>query len=488
MTARALDRSCGPLDEVGRRADLTAARIAVCRYDRVLSARPESSSSHDRSAHLRKLRRRFTARWVSGIVLGFVLVGADWVQHQRTLDQAARATGGSIAVQSAVSRLRDSSTQVAIGAAVALVALALLMFRPLDKTLRRENVWMDEIEVAQTHEAARQRFSNGLHEALEMADDEVAIGRVVEHVLASIVPINPAELLLADSSDAHLAARVIHPAAGSPGCDVGVPFECPAVKRATAQTFSTSTAINACPHLRDRDGEPRAAVCVPVAFMGRSLGVLHITGPDGQPPTGDTAEQIVVLAGQVGTAIGTVRAFGTAQLQANTDSLTGLLNRRSAEEQLSRRLADGEAFAIVMADLDHFKLLNDTYGHEAGDRALRLFADTVRRALRTEDVFARWGGEEFVIALPNTDCHSATHSVDRVRGLLVETCERAETPTVTASFGIADTTMSAQLDQLLRFADAALLTAKTRGRNRVESARPTSTTIDNDTRELTTET
>jgi len=446
------------------------------------------SSSHERSAHLRKLRRRFTARWVAGIVVGFMLVGVDWVQHQRTLDQAARATGESVAIQSALSRLRDSSTLAAIGAAVALVALALLMFRPLDKTLRQENIWMDEIEVAQTHEAARQRYSNRLHEALEMADNEVAIGRVVEHVLASIVPTNPAELLLADSSDAHLAARVIHPTAGGPGCDVGVPFECPAVKRATAQTFSTSTAINACPHLRDRGGEPRAAICVPVGFMGRSLGVLHITGPDGQPPTGEAAERITVLAGQVGTAIGTVRAFGTAQLQANTDSLTGLLNRRSAEDQLSRRLAGGEAFAIVMADLDHFKLLNDTYGHEAGDRALRLFTDTVRRALRTEDIFARWGGEEFVIALPNADCSSAVTGVDRVRALLVETCERAETPTVTASFGIADTTMSAQLDKLLRFADSALLIAKTRGRNRVETARPISTIVDDDTRELTAET
>ncbi|MEP7047659.1 MAG: GGDEF domain-containing protein, partial [Ilumatobacteraceae bacterium] len=346
----------------------------------------------------------------------------------------------------------------------------------------------DEVEVAQTHEAARQRFSNELHEALEMADNEAAIGRVVEYELASIVPTNPAELLLADSSDAHLDARVIHPTAGAPGCDVGVPFECPAVKRASAQTFPTSTAINACPHLRDRDGEPRAATCVPVAFMGRSLGVLHVTGPDGQPLAGDAAERIIVLAGQVGTAIGTVRAFGTAQLQANTDSLTGLLNRRSAEDQLSRRLAGGEPFAIVMADLDHFKLLNDTYGHEAGDRALRLFADTVRRALRTEDIFARWGGEEFVIALPNTDCHSATNSVDRVRALLVETCERAETSTVTASFGIADTTMSTELNELLRFADRALLSAKTRGRNRVESARPIATIADNDTRELTAET
>ncbi|MEO7371080.1 MAG: GGDEF domain-containing protein [Ilumatobacteraceae bacterium] len=204
--------------------------------------------------------------------------------------------------------------------------------------------------------------------------------------------------------------------------------------------------------------------------MGRSVGVLHLTGNDGEAPSSDTADRVGVLAGQVGIAIGTVRAFSKAHLQASTDSLTGLLNRRSAEDRLVRRLAAGEPYAVVMADLDHFKLLNDTYGHEVGDRALRVFADTVRSALRTEDVFARWGGEEFVIALPNKSRREASIIVDRIRDLLAEACQRAETPTVTASFGIADTAMSTRLDQLLRFADEALLAAKANGRNRVEVA------------------
>jgi diguanylate cyclase (GGDEF)-like protein len=422
---------------------------------------------------------------VSGIVLGFVLLVVDWVLHQRALDEAAREARGSVAVQSAVSRIRDSNTLLAAMAGLVLVALAMFLFRPLDKTLRRENIWMDEVELAHRDESARQRFNSELHEALEMADSEVAIGRVVEHVLASTVPSNPAELLLADSSDAHLAARVVHPIAGSPGCDVGVPFECPAVRRATVQSFPTSTSVSACPHLRDRAGSPMSALCIPVAFMGRSLGVLHLTGADGHPPAGVAAARMAALAGQAGTAIGTVRAFGTARLQANTDSLTGLLNRRSAEDQLSRRLVGGDTFAIIMADLDHFKLLNDTYGHEAGDRALRLFADTVRRALRTEDIFARWGGEEFVIALPNADCESAIQTLEHVRVSLSETCERAETPSVTASFGIADTTMSTHLDELLRLADGALLNAKAQGRNRVHSARSAAPVVMADTSEIT---
>jgi diguanylate cyclase (GGDEF)-like protein len=366
--------------------------------------------------------------------------------------------------------LRSSNDQLAIGAVVALVALAAFLFRPLDRTLRRESTWMTELEAVQRAEASRQHFAADLHDALEMAPDEDAIAIAIAHVFDEFASTNPAELLLADSSDAHLTSRVVNPAAGAAHCGVGAPFECPAVRRATAQTFATSTALNACPHLRDRTGDARSALCIPVAFMGRSLGVLHMTGPDHQPPTPEQADRMSVLAGQVGTAIGTVRAFSKAQLQANTDSLTGLLNRRSAEDRLMRRLHAGDTFAIVMADLDHFKLLNDTYGHEVGDRSLRLFSDTVRTALRGDDIFARWGGEEFVIALPGIDRHAAAEILDRVRSLLADTCARADTPSVTASFGVSDTTLGAHLDQLLRSADDALLVAKSSGRDRVQLA------------------
>lgn len=136
--------------------------------------------------------------------------------------------------------------------------------------------------MAPEQEATRRRFSAELHEALEMATEEQGITRVVEHVLRHTVVGRPAELLLADSSEAHLALVASHPLAGAPGCHVGAPFECPAVRRGSAQSFPSSTAINACPHLRDRPGDPRSAHCVPVTFMGRSLGVLHVTGPDGE--------------------------------------------------------------------------------------------------------------------------------------------------------------------------------------------------------------
>lgn len=429
------------------------------------------SAAGSRGGHLRLLQRQFTRRWLGGIAVGFGLVAVSWAGHQQALGAAVGDVEGFTAAESALDRLATTNTILTLFAVAVLVALALLFFRPLDRTLRAEGTLLDETEVAKTAEADRQRFGTELHEALEMASDEAGIARVVEHVLGATMPDRPAELLLADSSEAHLTAKATNPLAGPAGCQVAAPFECPAVKRARPQSFPTSSAINACPHLRDRsDGADRSAHCVSVTFMGRSLGVLHVTGPDGHEVDEEGAQRLAELAGQVGTHIGTVRTFAKAQLQAGTDSLTGLPNRRSVEEELSRRLGDGERFAVAIADLDRFKLLNDTYGHEAGDRALRLFADTVRQSLRGEDLFARWGGEEFVIALPHADRFDARDVLDRTRLALLEACARAETVGVTASFGVADTTQADRLDALLRTADEALSVAKSKGRDRVELA------------------
>jgi diguanylate cyclase (GGDEF)-like protein len=156
------------------------------------------------------------------------------------------------------------------------------------------------------------------------------------------------------------------------------------------------------------------------------------------------------------------------QLQASTDGLTGLANRRATEELVGRLLRSGPPIvAVAMIDLDHFKRLNDTLGHEAGDRALRTFADVARRSLRDEDVLGRWGGEEFVLALPGLDRHTAVAVLDRIRAALADAGARAELPELTASFGVADTDLATDLDDLVQIADEALLVAKARGRDRV---------------------
>jgi diguanylate cyclase (GGDEF)-like protein len=223
--------------------------------------------------------------------------------------------------------------------------------------------------------------------------------------------------------------------------------------------------LNACPKLRDRELGPCSAVCVPISFMGRSLGVLHATGPDGLSPSKEQVEQLTTLATQAGARIGTVRAFEKTQLQAQTDGLTGLINRRTLETELRELMRQGRAFALALADLDHFKKLNDTHGHEEGDRSLRLFSHVMRQVLRDNDHVARWGGEEFLIALPDADADGAVEVMDRIRAHLARTLDGGQVR-FTASFGVTDSTAASSLQELIQLADVGLYQSKAAGRDR----------------------
>jgi len=198
--------------------------------------------------------------------------------------------------------------------------------------------------------------------------------------------------------------------------------------------------------------------------MGRALGVLHATGPIGQPPGSDQVSQLTTLATQAGARIGTVRAFQRTQLQASTDGLTGLVNRRTLETQLRGLMKHRRPFALAIADLDRFKQLNDTYGHEAGDRALRVFAKTAQDVLREDDVIARWGGEEFVIVVPDLNRQQAVSVLERIRERLAA-AHTGGHPAFTSSFGMTDSTCAESLEQILHLADAALYDAKDAGRD-----------------------
>jgi diguanylate cyclase (GGDEF)-like protein len=198
--------------------------------------------------------------------------------------------------------------------------------------------------------------------------------------------------------------------------------------------------------------------------MRRSLGVLHTTGPEHASLAEERIARLRALAAQSGARIGTVRAFEKTQLQASTDGLTGLVNRRTAESALREMVKDGKLFAVVLADLDHFKQLNDTHGHEAGDRALRLFASVAKDALRDHDIVSRWGGEEFIIVLPELDRTQACSVIDRLRVSLGR-AHTGETPPFTASFGISDSNQSESIEELVAIADVGLYAAKEAGRD-----------------------
>jgi len=166
------------------------------------------------------------------------------------------------------------------------------------------------------------------------------------------------------------------------------------------------------------------------------------------------------------------------QEAARTDSLTGLPNRRAIEEWAERQIRGakrhGYPLWVVLADLDSFKNVNDTYGHDAGDLVLRKFSELLRGTTRASDICGRMGGEEFVMVMTHVERKDIVPTIDRLREQFACMIFRfgTNTASVTSSFGVAgfDAKGCHEFSQLLRRADAALYAAKRAGRNRIELA------------------
>ncbi len=316
--------------------------------------------------------------------------------------------------------------------------------------------------------ASSREFDQRLADALEMALDEDATLEALGSVLRAETPLRPAELLLADSSRAHLHLALRADATSElPGCTVKEPYSCPAIRRGQTLEFISSERYDVCPHLRERP-TPCSAVCVPLNLDGKAVGVLHSIG---EVDTAVRSSELRVLdeaARRTGDRVGLLRAFRRSEQQARSDGLTGLLNRRSASDLLHPLLQSRADVAIALIDLDRFKALNDTNGHDAGDRALRLFARILREEARPDDIVARWGGEEFLIALEGATSEQAKTMLQRVQSLLATALDRGGVPGFTASAGVADTSHGRDLETLVALADQALYAAKDAGRDRIE--------------------
>jgi diguanylate cyclase (GGDEF)-like protein len=183
------------------------------------------------------------------------------------------------------------------------------------------------------------------------------------------------------------------------------------------------------------------------------------------------------LASHAVVALDNARLHRIVERQALVDGLTGLANRRQCEDALGSELARVERFggplAVVLADLDSFKAVNDRYGHPAGDSVLREFALLLQESLRDVDLASRWGGEEFLLVLPGTDLAGGAQVAERIRvalaGRIVLAVDGTPIP-ITASFGVSSTPPATTASELFAAADAALYEAKRAGKNRVETA------------------
>ncbi len=239
--------------------------------------------------------------------------------------------------------------------------------------------------------------------------------------------------------------------------------------------------VEVCRKVRQRDAEPYIYILL-VTAKGQKQDIIegleagaddYLTKPfDAQELRARlrAGRRIIELQEQL------LSAREQLKVEATHDPLTGLWNRTAILESLQRELAraqrDKTPTAVIMADLDHFKRINDTYGHLAGDAVLREAARRMSSSVRTYDSIGRYGGEEFLFVFPGSDLNGALTQAERLRSCInkeaMDIFEGAFP--ITMSLGVAASTEVKEADLLVRAADAALYRAKNGGRNRVEPA------------------
>jgi diguanylate cyclase (GGDEF)-like protein/PAS domain S-box-containing protein len=252
-----------------------------------------------------------------------------------------------------------------------------------------------------------------------------------------------------------------------------LPDDCWALRRGKPHLMSEAEPFP-CEHLHSANGN---SMCLPMVAQGETLGVFHLrSNPTASGSFSEPQQRLAMaVAGQIALTLASLRLRMSLWNQSVRDPLTALYNRRYMEESLERELRRAarhhSTVAIIILDLDHFKQFNDTFGHSAGDAALRSVGKLIATRVRREDIPCRYGGEEFVIIFPDMDLEIAQRRTEELRklchGLNLERYRDAGEP-VTLSAGIAMfPTHGSSSEEVLHAADRALYQAKKEGRDRV---------------------
>lgn len=404
---------------------------------------------------------------------------ADWPSRSRLARAVALlvavAAGSYVVAAFTAARVPDGSisvSQVGAGTAVFVLLAAsgswLLVLQPLargfaatahDLTIRSRSI---EDRLRARENDAR------LQHALEISEDQSAVLRIAQQALQVMPGVSISQLLLADDPDTEIRHVVttgdMPPEAR---CMIKRPSDCPTVRWGQGMVYEDAMALSACPGLGGQIDPGCAAACTPIIVAGRGTGMMRSLGTTGDPDLYRTLQALSTHANRIGTRLAVIRSVAASEMKASTDPLTGLANRRTLDLRLSALLGRQEPFALAIIDVDHFKQVNDTHGHDTGDRVLKMLASALLAGVRRDDLVCRFGGEEFVLVLPGTDIGRAAEVVEAARAELPRSAAKAGLPAVTISAGIVDQGFGPDAEDLLRTADELLYQAKRDGRDRV---------------------
>ena len=369
------------------------------------------------------------------------------------------------------------------GIATSLSVLALVFVLLAAENRERRRAQAAEAQARDRLEAGLRSLQRASHELRELSrfagalqrcrsqEEAIALSR---DALATLLPELGGSIYLAAGDEFHRQARFGRPIAAS--ADVIARSECQALESGANHLTLTLAGQDRCAHFEPPPaGLAVASLCIPLSARDRQLGLVAISGNT----HGDEGLSGLDLAGaaaeQLALCLSNLQLQESLRAQSIRDPLTGLFNRRYMEEALAREIErcrrESKPLALAICDLDHFKQVNDRYGHEGGDALLRAFARLLQDCARRRDIVCRFGGEEFVLILPDTDLATSLRRLEHLR-LAVRTLRvqqhGLELAPATASFGLAALEPGvAGGEDLLRAADAALYRAKAAGRNRV---------------------
>jgi diguanylate cyclase (GGDEF)-like protein/PAS domain S-box-containing protein len=482
--------------EIERRQIEDRLRYSEEKYRLLMDAVPDPVIVFDRQGRVTYLNSVFTRifGWtldeVKGSPLNFIPEESR-AESLEALDRMRRGdvaitletrrttkSGRTLEIQGSISQFKDGDGRFA-GSIVLLRDVTDI--KSTEKALRESNRRLAAAVREQKNRAREMGLLNSMNELLQACHTEADTYRVMASICRQLFPEDAGFLTMRDEAGRRFVA------VSSWGDNALKDFDydehdCWALRLKKSHAVEDPAGDLSCRHPVGEN--TRSYLCLPVSFAEGVVGVLHVLfkAHPGKAPLNGTRQhqdsRVIILGTMLehyALSLLNIRLHNTLKNQSIRDPLTGLFNRRYLDESMQREMfrcrRHGASTGIIMIDVDHFKAYNDTYGHEVGDLILKEFSCFLQRHTRDEDILCRYGGEEFILLMPDSNVPNSLRRGEQLCTLVRDTLRinhKGITHQITISLGVSAFPESgATIEEARNAADAALYQAKRQGRDRV---------------------